>query len=562
MRLSTLLKISVAMAVITAAGSTMAAAATTRLSIVPFQINSEKDYSFLRKGIVQMLTSRLSSDQVSVVDPVSTDKALQEVQGMTGDSLALMVGAKLQADYVIHGSITVLGESVSIDAKMLNVTGTRAPLHFSKQTNSMNEVIPQINLLATEINQQVFGRDTVAAQPQVQPTQPATPEADSSRAHPEKLLLGGITADGDQAGGPQAGSPLNPAFESVRERRLGAAGGGFWKSRNLKVLINGMDVGDVNNDGLVETVLIAPDEVIIYQFAQGRQQKIAEIKTAGSYNIGVDIGDINGNGTPEIFVTGFNTRRTVLASRVLEYDGKEFKPVVKLARLYFRVVQHPDRGELLLGQRQLTGGATPLSSPVFEMVWQNGQYEKSARILPAHKANLLGLSYGDFQNNRNDTLVGYDESDKLRLFEIKGDEIWTSAEHYGGSPISYSLPGIGPGDLGRPFFLPVRTRLADLDGDSKLEALVVQNTDTAGRKLEQHRIYKSARIMALSWDGLGMMPTWRTRKISGRIQDLAVADFDNDGQNELVAAVVSKEGSVIGSQPKCALIAYDLKQEE
>ncbi len=568
MKLWKLLITSVAVAVIIFAGTCPGLAATTRIAIVPFQINAEKDYTFLQKGIVQMLTSRLSSDDVAVVDPIATDKAVKSVEGMTGDSLALMAGAKLQADYVIFGSIMVLGESVSIDSKMLNITGTREPLHFFKQTPSMNEVIPQINLLATEINQQVFGRSASTGQPLAPAAQPKAPGAQAglpvsdSRAHPEKLLQRGITAEGASRQGPLQSNPLNPSFETIRGRGLDGRGGGFWKSRSFRSLINGMDIGDVNQDGIIETVLLTPDAVLIYQFVQGRQQKITEIKTSGTYNISVDLGDFNGNGTPEIFITSYNTRQTVLASQVLEFDGKEFKPVVELTRMYFRVVKHPARGDILLGQRQLSGGANPLSSPIFELVWENGAYSKSRRILPGRKANLLGLSYGDFRNDQDEILMGYNESDKLRLYAMNGEEIWTSAEHYGGSPVYFSLPKEGRGDVGKAFFLPVRTRLTDLDGDQKMEALVVQNIDTAGRKLERQRFYKNSRIMALSWDGLGLMPAWRTRKISGRIQDLAVADFDNDGEKELVAAVVSKEGSTIAQDAKCVLIAYDLKQGE
>ena len=94
------------------------------MAILPFQIYADKDYSFLQKGIVDMLASRLASpDKVTIIDPLVTAEAMEGTQGLSGDSLALLVGAKVKADYVIHGSITALGESVSIDAKMLDVTG-------------------------------------------------------------------------------------------------------------------------------------------------------------------------------------------------------------------------------------------------------------------------------------------------------------------------------------------------------------------------------------------------------------------------------------------------------
>ena len=156
--------------------------------------------------------------------------------------------------------------------------------------------------------------------------------------------------------------------------------------------------------------------------------------------------------------------------------------------------------------------------------------------------------------------MAYNDSEKLRLYSPNGDEIWTSGEYYGGSPVYFALPADSPGELQKPFFLPIRTRQVDLNGDQKAEVLVAQNVESTDRKLANQRYYKSSRIMSLVWDGLGLTPTWQTRKISGRIQDLTVADFNNDGKKELVAVVVSKEGAIIGTEAQSALIAYTLNQ--
>jgi hypothetical protein len=65
--------------------------------------------------------------------------------------------------------------------------------------------------------------------------------------------------------------------------------------------------------------------------------------------------------------------------------------------------------------------------------------------------------------------------------------------------------------------------------------------------------------VALTWDGIGLVPSWKTRQISGFIQDFAVGDFDNDGQTELVAAVVLKEGKVmLSGGSKSTVIVYEL----
>ncbi len=56
-----------------------------------------------------------------------------------------------------------------------------------------------------------------------------------------------------------------------------------------------------------------------------------------------------------------------------------------------------------------------------------------------------------------------------------------------------------------------------------------------------------------------LAPNWKTTEISGRISDYAIGDFDNDGYDEILASVVTKEGTTVGMESKSVLIAYDLK---
>ena len=172
-----------------------AAAQSVKVAVMPFQIYAEKDYTSLQKGIVEMLTARLAApNQVTVIDPLATAHAAEQTRGLTGDSLAMAVGAELKADFILHGSMTIFGESISIDARMLNITGTLRPLTVFKQARGMGQVIPQIDLLAKDIVTQAFYRPP--AEPVPVPV--AAPTASESKkekqdklgihAHPEKLL--------------------------------------------------------------------------------------------------------------------------------------------------------------------------------------------------------------------------------------------------------------------------------------------------------------------------------------------------------------------------------------
>ena len=321
-------------------------------------------------------------------------------------------------------------------------------------------------------------------------------------------------------------------------------------------VFNGIALGDVDGDGKIETVILTPKSVLIYRFDQERSQKIAEI-TEGmrGTNIGVDVADINGNGTPEIFVTTLAPTRRGLESFVLEYDGKSFKRIVERASWYFRVCSIPDRGKVLLGQEHRSG--SPFSGRISEMTWRNGRYEPDVDVLANNRdANVLGLAVGDIVQGQKETVVAFDSRDHIRVFDAAGKELYKTPEIFGGSTLYYEGDR---SDYGRDHAADLFPHAASPSaGQGRQDPiLAVKNHDITGMKLEKFRDFNESQVMAFYWDGVGLTQDWRTRKLTGAIRDFAVGDFNNDGKTELVAAVVIDEARVIGSTPKCILIALE-----
>jgi hypothetical protein len=101
---------------------------------------------------------------------------------------ARSIGSRLNADFVLFGSLTVLGENVSIDAKIVDISGSQPAMTFFDQSRDLGAVITKINLMAADINDKMFGRPaqtTAKAAPAAQP--PPTKKADIY-AHPESVL--------------------------------------------------------------------------------------------------------------------------------------------------------------------------------------------------------------------------------------------------------------------------------------------------------------------------------------------------------------------------------------
>jgi len=553
--------------------TTPALAAPSRVAILPFDMHAEKDLTFLQEGILDMLGSRLAwKDKVEVINENETKAALESIQGFEGESRALLAGGKLKADYVLFGSLTVFGESVSIDAKMVDVSGQQEPLPFFAQTRGMGDVIPKINEFATNINATVFGRQVArrplaapAAQAGAAPTQSVQQQPAQQpynpRMHPEKLLRSGnIQSDSAPIIQSQANSP-NPSFLSTAPAGGVGSGSKNWRSRSFKKLITGLDVGDVDNDGFQEVVLLTDKLVSIYRMQNGQFLKVAETApTRTSTYIGVDIGDVNGNGTPEIYVSSLGPNKNTIDSFVLEYTGKEYERIYGPDNWYYRIARTVDKGVVLLGQRQLAGDNSVFTEAVHQMLWQGSRITPGTRLLTGGKTNLIGATYGDATGSGNSQILAYDSSDRLRLYSGPGEADWEDSDISGGNLLFYIPRKTEPGYEKKAYY-PLRVRITDIDRDGKAEIMVATHEDRLRNMLENLRSFNKGYLECRQWDGITFASQWKTQTVKGRIADFKVADFDNDGQDELLMALVVKEGAVMFTDSISRLIGFDLNQQ-
>jgi len=539
--------------------SQSATAKVNRVAIVPFQINAEKDLSFLRDGIVDMLTSRLYlEDKVAVLSREEIAKALKTASFPINESKARKIGTRLGVDYVLFGSLTVFGDSVSMDAKMVDVSGSSQPLTFFNTSRGMDQVIPNINLFATDINEKVFGRTMPARKvpvtsltPQTQTPQAQTPQAQKSyRAHPEKLIEGGFSEIENpelQKSAPGLGFLASKAARSKSAQ--------FWRSRSIKHRINGIAIGDIDKDGKQETVIITEHAVEVYRL---EKKRFFKVKTIAEHNldnlIGVDVADINGNGYPEIFVTGLNPHRNMVNSFVLEFNGQTYTEIVRDSRWYFRVVGYPERGQILLGQRQKT--TSPFTGQVYEMIWENSGYQPADKVMHPRRTNVMGFALGNAMNDDTEVIITYNDLDYLRISTLSGKEKWKDSEH-SGRRMEYFVTSDLTSEFQEKGYYPMRIVIMDINGDGKNEVITIKNHTLS--ELISFRTLRQGEIEVRSWDGIGLAVHWRTRKLTGYFSDFAIGDFDNDGKDELVATLVMKTGSVAMTTPKSKVIAYELK---
>jgi len=490
------------------------AAEPAKVLIFPFNIHSKDDLSFLNTGMIDMLSSSLSKNHNMVIVklPETTHPDGGEA-AIIDQETAIKLASDLNADYVVIGSLTVFGNSVSTNAKFIDVKKNESLVTLSEYGENRGDVLSHVNLFAAGIDTHLFGGEAIALPPPIV-------------------------------------KPVETKVASAKDK----TSSGIWKSGKFDKKIKSLAIGDVDGDGKNETVFISKNELFIYRCENGNLVKKGELKGKGYHTfLYVDVADINKNIKAEIFVTSLSKGH--LNSFILEYDGLKFKKIVQDAKLYYRILNIPGRGNILLGQKrgmlgtadayEIDPSSSLFLSGVVELKWNNKGYEPADRLELPERVNIYGFAYGNALNDGREMITVFTKDNRLVILDKNGNKEFKSRERYGGSAAYLEFPVKDETKRMDRFYLPQRIFITDFDQDGKNEIITVRTHDTSSSSFKRSRSFDSGWIECLAWNNATLKQKWKTDEISGYISDLSVGDMDNDGLSEIVFPVITQSGSII-----------------
>lgn len=530
-----------AAAVLLPAASPPLAAGPNRVVVLPFTANAKEDISFVVKGVRDMLASRLPwKDKVVVMEPDLVAPVLKKIKPPYNDDKARQIGKELGAQVVVFGSITKLGKSVSVDARVVKVDQSGPALTTFVQAQDLDQVIPQINQFAQRINAEIFRRPEAIA-------------ARQAREEPRGQAAGGGSGEMDDL--PAHISPLNPLF---LKRLSGIESDRYWRSPRIMGLIDSLAVADIDSDGKNELLALLPDRLRIYRLTGKSFSLVYELKSGprGTY-LFVDVADIDGNGRPEIFIS--SRLGETVSSFVLEWHEGRPEYKAKDVSYYFRVQPNPlGPGHWLFAQEATVD--TPFWGPIYKMKWSKGQYLPEKEMDLPEMASIFNFVLADLNQSGKLMVVLIGPTYHLRVFNHKNQQVWMSGEMYNISNkfIRYmALQGTDYEDSW--YYLYTRLILTDLNKDGRQEVICQQSKGRFGMALEKTRMLYQATIFSMSWNGLSMVEDWRTPRISGSLTDYTIGDVGNVGRPALVMGVGQKVFSGFLDKGATNIVAFTLK---
>jgi len=479
-----------------------------KVAILPFIIHSQENLDYLREGINDILTSRITVEgRIIVIERTVVERILYEMRPMRLDeAVAKQVGTRAGADYVVLGSITKIGNYISLDAQLISITEDKPPLGAYTQHKGIDDVMIKIGDFAQDIGFRILGRRATVGRP-------------SEPRHPYLIRP---------------------------EREIGRVGSGelgFKKSQTFDFEIRGLDIGDVDGDKKNEVVAMDNHNIYVFKYDGEKLSLFRKIEIGYQHNfLTLDVADVNRNGFAEIIVT--SVIEDNLQSFIIEYEQGEFRVIIKKSGWFYRVLEHPKDGPVLMGQQMGSDGL--FSGSIYQFIYKKKTFEKGPKMPFPKESKIFGLAISDIRNIGTTDMIKLEDSERIRISSPDGKFEWRSRERFGGTDISYDTKKkADPGYRGSAppwrVYIPGRILIKDLVGDGIREVIINKNYSPT-RMFERVRNFELGEIYSLVWEDGSLTTKWKTREINGYIVDFQIKDADNDGNEDLVVAVVNPEG--------------------
>jgi len=485
-------------AVLLIAAPCVSPAAPLKTYVAEFSVVGASNRDELKVTLQGLLASRLNPEQVQLVE--NPDKA----------------------ELLLAGSYALFGKMFSVDVLIKNsLSGTMAKVF--EQGESQDDLLPAFSRLAQKLDRELAKARPVAAAPPIPVSSPLTAPAAANITVP---------ATGYKVEAPVAKAEEGYVVKSGVPPRNAP---GSWTSAPLTGEFTSIALGRTLPSGERE-IFVAGRQSIRYLRKGTDLMQVAEISVPVSAKIlAIDTGDLDRDGTPEIYVTIVD-RKTV-SSRVYQPTANGMELIADNQPWLYRGIGCE------LKERTIFAQGVSIEGEYFDGI---AELVKTGRTFGTQNSRTLPRPGNIFNFTRfrdaagTEKLVIMDEDGYLKIHEADGSELWKSSDKFGGSVTYFNYESVtqlrSKGFKYRWNFLEQRiTALPD-------GTLIIPRNE-GGMSIGNNRSFSKHSLFGLEWNGTLLREAWHTRLTPSYLADYAY----DPATREVVLLEVVLQAGLFGS---------------
>ncbi|MCI5209047.1 MAG: hypothetical protein D3910_09680, partial [Candidatus Electrothrix sp. ATG2] len=268
---------------------------TPQLIIPPFDIQTATPHPYLQTGLANILATRVSKKTGHIIAPHSTasDKLINLLRQQDNTTAVQKILQEKGKTYLLAGTLKEKDEGYEIAIQVFSYQSS-SHTNFSQTFNQLDNALSALDELSLDIAEKTFSIPRPPEQPEVEPSNNGIEGFQT--AHPERFFKEKKYGD--------TGNSLNNLQPEIKKS---AFDGGIQSSR--KDLLPSptalaMTVGDLNNDGKNEFVILERNNLALYhRTGNSSFQRIAFQPIARHLGLHtVFLADLDHNGLQEIYI--------------------------------------------------------------------------------------------------------------------------------------------------------------------------------------------------------------------------------------------------------------------
>jgi hypothetical protein len=517
------------------------------IGVAPFQVQGPAEWGYLG-GAAQdaVIGSLLQKGYAARAYPKDLDP----------DKLTQVKKGKDEPGLLVAGRISVVGKAFRVRVKWVDRNGVAGEEYL--QASQVEDLLPQLEAFAAQRLQPPPAAVAVPAdvkkkekeeepvKPPVEPAEKVAAPAPPPPQVPEKK------EEEKQVAAPEkprtAKDKAAPPVE-LRDYR--------YISQRLPFEVRGLAYGDVDGNGEQEVLLTSQHKLYLYRF-QGEQLELMAEYAGKKLDYFVKVAILPAEAGKAPYVALTNLRGDQASSKILQFSGGQFVPVVENIPYQLRVLKQGDEFQLVGAPYHAT---TPAWHDIYRLAFSGHEVKPAQKLDLPMQTHLYNYHWMREPGTDASNLVVMTPLGKLHLYkqkESKLKKIGTSRESYGGSGnyIPVEVKDFFNEVVQDYYAMPPGVQAVEHGGDE--EVIVVKNESMVKNVIGRVPIISDGRLFCLKFDAMGFVETWESKRIDGSIQDYQVTM--SDGRRQLLAAVRLRDPGLLGEVGRndSVLLVYDL----